>query len=134
VSQSVLDEAVRLFNNHYFWECHELLEDEWLEEIGDRKRFLQGVIQAAAAFYHVLNNNVRGFDRLAQEALKKLQIFPDLYEGLELSPLRASLNEFIFDSQEIQAQRKENFDILKIVQLKRVSSVTNSLRIKKDNA
>ncbi len=40
-----------MFNAGLFFDCHEFLEDAWRGETGDRKLFLQGLIQAAAALH-----------------------------------------------------------------------------------
>src|SRR6266511_5186574 len=40
-------QGVRVFNAGLFFEYHELIEDHWRAETGDRKRFLQGLIQVA---------------------------------------------------------------------------------------
>ena len=36
------------FNRQLFFECHETLEELWLEERGEDRKFYQGIIQIAA--------------------------------------------------------------------------------------
>lgn len=45
-------EAVRLFNEHRFWESHEALEIPWKEEPTPAREFYQGLIHCAAALHH----------------------------------------------------------------------------------
>ncbi len=75
-------EALSLFNRKYYWETHEVLEHIWLKETGELKIFYQGLIQAAATYYHVLNNNPKGAIRLSQAALEKLLPTGNIYRGL----------------------------------------------------
>ena len=38
------------FNQQFFFECHETLEEIWLEEHGEERKFYQGIIQIAAGY------------------------------------------------------------------------------------
>ena len=46
-------EGLRLFNEEDFFECHEVFEELWSESQGDDRKFLQGLIQAAVALFHL---------------------------------------------------------------------------------
>jgi len=103
--------AIELFNSKYFWECHEVLEDIWMIKQAPVKTFLQGIIQAAAAFYHVLNENPRGAIKLAQDAQKKLEKFNSVYLELEISSLKKSLKQFESEAQEMLDQKRTLFSL-----------------------
>jgi predicted metal-dependent hydrolase/bacterioferritin-associated ferredoxin len=109
-----LIEAISLFNRHYYWECHEVLEKEWMDEYGKKRLFYQGIIQAAAALYHVLNANPAGVIRLAAEASNKLQAYRPKYLGVPLEDLLEKLSLFIAEAKEILAQSRSGFDYLKL--------------------
>ena len=47
--------GIELFNQEQFYECHDTLEEIWLEETGEERGFLQGMIQVAVAFHHYQN-------------------------------------------------------------------------------
>src|SRR3972149_3526254 len=53
-------QGIRLFNEEYFFEAHEHLEDLWHVERGEPRLFLQGLIQVCAAFHHFQNGNLAG--------------------------------------------------------------------------
>lgn len=110
--------ALELFNSKYFWECHEVLEDIWMIKQPPLKTFLQGIIQAAAAFYHVLGENPKGTIKLAQDSLNKFQSFENSYLGLDISSLRKSLSHFKNEAQEILDQKREFFTLADIPVLK----------------
>ena len=75
--------GIRLFNTHEFWHAHEAWETLWLAAEGDRKQFLQGLIQLAAAYHHVKRGtSPRGAARLFDAALTRLEPFPERYENV----------------------------------------------------
>ncbi len=67
------DRAVALFNAGAYFEAHEDWEALWHEADGSERRWLQGLIQLAAAFVHFERGFfARGFANLMAEALAKL--------------------------------------------------------------
>ena len=80
---SSLAEGVALFNEQRFWHAHEAWERIWLTAAGDEKRFLQGLIQLAAAYHHVQRGTYRGGVRLFDAALEKLEAFPESHLGVD---------------------------------------------------
>jgi uncharacterized protein len=79
--QTPLITGIAQFNDHDFWHAHESWEELWLAAEGDRKQFLQGLIQLAAAYHHVKRGtSPRGAVRLFDAALARLEPFPDGYE------------------------------------------------------
>lgn len=74
-----LREGIRLFNEEYFFEAHDVWETLWRDEHGEARLFLQGLIQVAAGFHHVKNGNVRGALALFEKALTKLRRYPARY-------------------------------------------------------
>lgn len=67
-------EGIELFNRGRFFDCHESLEEVWLEFSGNRKKFLQGLIQLTVAFHHLRNGNRVGAGRLLAAAIEKLAL------------------------------------------------------------
>jgi bacterioferritin-associated ferredoxin len=111
------DEVVRalsLFNRRYYWETHEVLEALWLEETGSRRTFYQGIIQAAASLYHVLNANPRGVIKLARDSRAKLAPFSPSYEGIAIRSVLEALDLYIRQSEEILGGTLSgfNYDLL----------------------
>lgn len=76
-------EGIRLFNEGLFWEAHEAWERLWLETALPEKRFIQGLIQIAAAWHHVGRENRVGAARLARRSLSKLESFDPGYWSLD---------------------------------------------------
>jgi uncharacterized protein len=89
------EEGLEAFNSSRFFEAHELWEDLWRETPQPDKRYLQGLIQVAAAFHHYSRANLRGTRKLLHEGLLKLDAFPETHCGFEIEPLRAAVREWL---------------------------------------
>ena len=87
VDQKLLTEAADLFNQKHYFECHELLEDEWRGAIGDEKQFLQGLILIAVGMYHAAAENYPGAVNVFERGLSKLEPFVPERDGLDLERL-----------------------------------------------
>ena len=77
-----MEEGVNLFNEQKYWECHEALEDVWMEDKNDSARNVYwAVIQVAAACIHYRDANVigaRGMIYKAKEKFKRCREQPIL--------------------------------------------------------
>lgn len=71
-----LRRGAALFDAHLYFECHEYLEGIWLEEQGDRRRVLQGLIQLAVGFHHAEARNDTGAVELLRRGLDRLDAVP----------------------------------------------------------
>ncbi len=69
----VLDQAADLFDVRLFFEVHELLEPYWIRADGAAREALQGLIQIAVGFQHLVNSNVEGAQMLLEEGSSKAQ-------------------------------------------------------------
>lgn len=84
-------DGVELFNAERFFDAHEAWEAIWLKSRGEEKRFLQGLIQLAAALHHFQRNNLAGAQSLMEEGANKLRHFGSIHHGLNLEKLLADL-------------------------------------------
>jgi len=89
--KQLLRQGIALFNQELFFECHEALEEAWLEASGGQKTFLQGLIQLAVALHHLRRENVNGAARLLAAGIEKLSPFCPQHEGVQVAPLLESL-------------------------------------------
>jgi predicted metal-dependent hydrolase len=83
-----------LLAEELFFEVHELLEPAWLTAEGAERRILQGLIQAAAAWYHWSRGNLRGAMSLMSEAGAKLGAAPPRWYGTDLEEMRSAVSEW----------------------------------------
>lgn len=84
-----------LFNERDFYECHEVLEDLWMETSGEERPYYQGLIQTATAFYHLENGNATGARKLFTSGLDYLKPYPDHYKGFDLGAYRAVCSQWL---------------------------------------
>jgi predicted metal-dependent hydrolase len=77
-------------NEGRYYEAHEAWEELWHVESDDSRRlFLQGLIQVTSAFHKIFfQRELGGAARLLERGLKKLEPYPDEYEGLALGAFR----------------------------------------------
>lgn len=69
-----MKEGVELFNEQKYWECHESLEDLWLEDRMDAARNVYwAVIQVAAACIHYREKNLVGAAGMITKAKEKFR-------------------------------------------------------------
>ncbi len=76
-------DGLTLFNEEFFFEAHEVLEDVWRKEHGEPRLFLQGLIQLCAGLHHFQNGNYGGAAALLQRGADKMRRYPERYIGLE---------------------------------------------------
>ena len=84
-----------LFNSGLFFECHEFLEGVWKSTTGAAKNFYHGIVQIAAAFYHLEKGNLHGARTLLGKGLRHLDPYPSVYQGVTLGALRSALEPWV---------------------------------------
>ena len=82
------------FNAERFFEAHEVWEEVWLASAEPEKRFLQGIIQIAAAFHHYQRGNLLGTRSLLEAGLNRLRDFPADQGGISLDLLCVAAGEW----------------------------------------
>lgn len=84
--------GIGLFNRGRFFDAHEVWEDVWRPSRGRRRRFLQALIQVAVGLHHHSTGNATGARSLLARGGNTLALYPAVYAGLHLAPLRHSLD------------------------------------------
>ena len=75
-AETAVRQAAALWNEHLFFEVHEVLEAVWKTAAGDLRQGLQGLIQIAVAFHHQAHGNPRGAKSLLVEGRARLAAVP----------------------------------------------------------
>ncbi|MCZ6625992.1 MAG: DUF309 domain-containing protein [Deltaproteobacteria bacterium] len=76
--------GIEEFNRGLFFECHETLEEIWLEEHGKDRGFYQGIIQIAAGYFKWEQGVLIGAIKLWRSGLEKLVVYPPMHLGVNL--------------------------------------------------
>ena len=58
--QDSLSLALKLFNNHKWYEAHDAFEDIWNVVDGDERQVIQGILQVAVSQFHLNTGNLNG--------------------------------------------------------------------------
>ena len=77
-------DGIRLFNEHEFFDAHEVWEDIWRMAYGLKCSFYQGMIQCAVALEHYRRSNPRGVLSLSKSYPPKFNGVPDVFMGLDV--------------------------------------------------
>jgi predicted metal-dependent hydrolase len=81
------------FNQGLFFECHETLEEIWLEEHGDDRKFYQGIIQIAAGYFKWQQGVPAGAIKLWRSGLEKIESYAPVHLGLNVQPFVEAVRE-----------------------------------------
>ncbi len=103
--------GIEEFNRGEFFECHEYLEDAWMEEPG-RVRFLyQGILQVGVGFYHQQNGNWRGATGVLRSGIERLREFEPETLGLDVAGLVRESERCLGELERLGRDRVREFDI-----------------------
>jgi len=86
--------GVRQFNEGFFFECHDTLEELWSGLRGPGRDFFQGLIQVSVGFYHLGNGNRGGALSMLERALRRFRDYPDRWLGFDLASHRAEIRSW----------------------------------------
>ena len=89
-----LYDAIGLFNNGLYWECHEVLEEVWLETPYPQRFFWSALIKLAVGFHHVGRHNLHGARVKLGDAVRLLPLISaaDASASIRQPPLRTLFN------------------------------------------
>jgi predicted metal-dependent hydrolase len=86
-------DGIHLFNEHEFFEAHEVWEDIWHMAYGLKYEFYQGMIQCAVALEHYRRSNPRGVVSLYDSYRKHMRDVPDVFMGLDVKGFLSEMHE-----------------------------------------
>lgn len=82
--------SIRLFNEREFYECHEVLEDVWLDVVDGTETFYKGLIHLATAFIHLYRGRHGASVSRFASAREYLERFAPGHMGLDVAALVAN--------------------------------------------
>jgi hypothetical protein len=83
----LLLKGIELFNEKQYFECHEVIEEAWIEEADPVRIMYQGILQVGVACYHIENKNWRGAMKVLDRGTSKLRRFEPTCMGIDLAKL-----------------------------------------------
>jgi hypothetical protein len=102
--------GIEEFNRGEFYECHEYLEEAWMQE-PRRVRFLyQGILQVGVGFYHQQNGNWRGATGLLRNGTQRLKEFEPETLSIDVATLVRECERCLEELEELGRERVREFD------------------------
>lgn len=92
-----------------YFECHEVMEELWLEE--GRDPVCQGLLQIAVGLYHYRNGNTSGSIKLFTQGIDKLQHQPAVLYGIELGKLVEASREYVHKLNRLDQEPFDFYDL-----------------------
>lgn len=106
--------GIEEFNRGEFFECHEYLEEAWMQE-SRRVRFLyQGILQVGIGFYHQQNSNWRGATGLLHNGTVRLREFEPETLGIDVAKLVRECERCLEELETLGRERVSEFDQTKV--------------------
>ncbi len=103
-TQECLRRGAALFDAARFWDAHEAWEEAWLEEEGEVRLFLQGLIQVAAGYHKAtVQMQPNGCVKLLHSGLEKLRPLPPEFLGVQLAAFIAEVERSLEEARRWQA-------------------------------
>ena len=100
-----IEEAISLFNQHEYFNCHELLEDLWRETEGDDRHFYEGLIRLLGNGRESPRVNRRipqGAVNLLKQGLMRLENYRPTYNGVDIARLYIDIESHL---EEVKASK-----------------------------
>ncbi len=82
-----MERGIAHFNAGEYFECHEVLEEAWTPERGERRLFLQALIHFAVGLYHAERGNRTGAVGQLRKGLRKLAPYLPAFQGIDTARL-----------------------------------------------
>lgn len=79
------------FNRGLFYQCHETLEEIWLEDRGPEREFYQGLIQVAAGYFKWEQEVPRGAVKLLRAGIERLRPYRPVCRGVCVAEFLAAV-------------------------------------------
>ncbi len=91
--------GIEEFNRGRYFESHEVWEALWKKESGPKRRFYQGLIQAAVALHHLGRGNRRGARSLVARARGSLDAYRPRCLGLDVDGFLADVARHVAETE-----------------------------------
>ncbi len=98
-----LKEAISLFNQREYFNCHQLLEDIWRDAEGDDRHFYEGLIRLATGMHLRVNRRIpQGAVNLLKQGLMRLENYRPTYQEVDVARLYTDIESHL---EEVKASK-----------------------------
>lgn len=93
LEKKLYHQGIELFNEHDYFDAHEVWEDIWHMAYGVKHLFYQGMIQCSVSLEHYRRGNPRGVISLYKSYTPKFQSVPPVFMGLDVTGFLAAMKQ-----------------------------------------
>jgi len=97
--------AVRQFNEGHYFECHETLEDLWIEERSAIRDLYRGILQIGIGLLHWRNGNFKGACSLLRGGSTYVEPFSPVCRYIRVDTLLEAAGEFLGELEALGPER-----------------------------
>jgi predicted metal-dependent hydrolase len=112
-------QGIEEFNRGEYFECHEYLEEAWMQESGRVRYLYQGILQVGVGFYHLQNGNWRGATGLLRNGTTRLKEFEPETLGVNVKKLVRESEHCLQQLETLGRNRIDEFDKSQIPKVER---------------
>ena len=102
--------GIEEFNKGEFYECHEYLEEAWMQEPCRVRLLYQGILQVGVGFYHQQNGNWRGATGLLRSGTARLREFEPVTLGIDVARLVRECERCLQELEDLGREQVREFD------------------------
>ena len=107
--------AIKLFNNHKWYEAHDAFEDLWNVIEGEERQIIQGILQVAVSQFHLSKGNLNGATILLGEGLGRIKTRTNINLGIDLESFSKSLEILLEKLQYNEEVKDSDSPFLKLI-------------------
>ena len=107
--------AIKLFNNHKWYEAHDAFEDLWNVIEGEERQIIQGILQVAVSQFHLSKGNLNGATILLGEGLGRIKNRTNINLGIDLESFSKSLEILLEKLQYNEEVKDSDSPFLKLI-------------------
>jgi uncharacterized protein len=102
--------GLEAFNQHEYFEAHELLEAAWNQDATPTKELYRAILQVAVAYYQIERGNYNGAVKMFQRMRQWFEPMPDECRGVDVKSLRLAAERAYDLLLELGRQQVNEFD------------------------
>lgn len=103
-------EGLRLYQLGKYWESHEVWETLWRKAEGEKRHFLQALIQLDAALLHTRRSHWKGVSNLLARSIGHLKNCSGILFGIDIRLLLKALDAYTIEIDKLIEGEKQHFD------------------------
>ena len=111
--QELLCVALNHFNNHEWYEAHDVFEEIWNSVDGDERQVIQGMLQVSVSQFHLSKGNYNGATILLGEGLGRIKMRTNINLGIDLESFCLCLENLLSKLQTEEALSENDKPFLK---------------------